>query len=374
MSYQLAFRTATVILGPMSVSSINDHNKNARYIALWLFVCAATVFCMVVVGAITRLTDSGLSMVEWRPIMGAFPPMSVAECDRVFSLYKSSPEFQKEHFWMTKDDFKFIFFWEWFHRVLGRLIGILYFMPLVWFWVRNKIPTGYKPKLILLFVLGGCQGLMGWYMVQSGLVDVPAVSHYRLAAHLSLAFLIFVGLLWTGLSLLNWPRDINQYCSKLHIHSVVAVLVLSITIVWGAFTAGLDAGLIYNDSFPKMGEHWIPEDFYIYDTVWMNAINTHSGVQMIHRWLAILTVCILLSLWLHGYIKGIKHPALNGLACMTVLQFALGIATLMSHVSLPIATLHQAGALIMLAFLTLCLKMFSSRPVHSSPASETSDI
>ena len=271
---------------------------------------------------------------------------------RVFDLYRETPEYQKKNFWMGMEDFKTIFFWEWFHRFWGRLIGLVFALPLAFFWLRGMIPAGYHLKLLGLLVLGGLQGLMGWYMVQSGLIDQPAVSHYRLAAHLSLAFVIFAALILTALPLMQIQHRPSR---PLYIHSLITLLFISVTIIWGAFTAGLDAGLVYNESFPKMGGQWVPPDFWKYDTVWMNIVENHSGVQFAHRWIAILSVAVVLSLWLHGVFRNHAFPMLHAVAAMAVLQMGLGIWTILSGVHIHVAATHQGGAIFLLTFLLLCL-------------------
>jgi cytochrome c oxidase assembly protein subunit 15 len=311
-----------------------------------LFACCGLVFLMVIVGGMTRLTESGLSMVEWKPLIGAIPPLSEKEWHRVFDLYQQSPEFQKKNFWMDLGDFKQIFFWEWLHRFLGRFIGIAYALPLLWFWARKQIPPGYKIKLLVPFILGGLQGALGWYMVKSGLVDNPAVSHYRLAAHLLLALLIYGVMLWFGLSLRATKKSPDRV---LFVQGIAALLFLVMTIIWGAFTAGLDAGLIYNDSFPKMGGAWIPPEAYT------SILATPAGVQFLHRWLAIATVLMVAGFWLHAAIRKSLFPALNILAVMIMLQAGLGILTLFSAVWIPAAALHQAGALVSLTLLMISL-------------------
>ena len=335
----------------MNTSTDNKDSPNPKAIALWLYSCAFMVFAMMVIGAITRLTESGLSMVEWRPLIGALPPLSTEEWQRVFDLYRETPEYQKKNSWMGIEDFKTIFFWEWFHRFWGRLIGIVFALPLAFFWIRKMIPAGYHLKLLGLLILGGLQGLMGWYMVQSGLIDQPAVSHYRLAAHLSLAFVILALLLLTAFSLHVKTMHPNR---ALHTHSAIALLFLSITIIWGAFTAGLDAGLVYNESFPKMGGAWMPPDFWKYDTIWINILENHSAVQFAHRWLATASVLVVLSLWIHGLLRNAAFPALHILAIFSLLQMGLGIATLLSGINIHLAATHQAGAAILFATLILC--------------------
>jgi cytochrome c oxidase assembly protein subunit 15 len=302
-----------------------------------------------VIGAITRLTESGLSMVEWRPLIGALPPMNEAEWQRVFELYQQTPEYQKKNAWMGIADFKNIFFWEWFHRLWGRLIGLVFAAPLLWFWLRRNIPAGYGLKLFGLLILGGLQGLMGWYMVKSGLVDMPAVSHYRLAAHLSLAMLIFALLIITALSVLGVKSKPN---ASLYAHGWIALATLAITIFWGAFTAGLDAGLLYNDSFPHMDGALIPPDFYQYPHIWQNVLENPVGVQLIHRWLAIATTLVVAGLWVHAtFIKRHSYAAMHALGAMVLLQFTLGLATLFTNVSIHTAAAHQAGAAILLGLL-----------------------
>ena len=312
------------------------HDKT---VSNWLFITAFFVFCMAVIGAITRLTESGLSMVEWRPLIGTIPPLSHDEWIRVFELYKQTPEYQKEHFWMELNDFKTIFFWEWFHRFWGRLIGIIYALPLALFWIKGMIPDGFKPRFIGLLFLGGSQAVMGWYMVESGLVDIPSVSHYRLAAHLSLAFIIFAALIWVAFEVRN-PH--KQWVKSPHIIFYPTLVLFSLTIIWGAYVAGLDAGLVYN-TWPKMGQTMIPAESFtiskiITDPVW---------VQFTHRWIAIITALLFI---LYGWIA--KAPLL---IVAILLQVGLGIATLLSQVWIPLAALHQAGAFIVLFALLLAV-------------------
>lgn len=330
---------------------MNERSNNI--IASWLFGVCSLVFIMVVVGGLTRLTNSGLSMVEWRPLMGTLPPMSEAEWERVFALYKNSPEFAKKHFWMDMGDFKQIFFWEWGHRLLGRVIGIAYALPLIFFWIKGMIPKGYKLKLLIPFFLGGLQGLMGWYMVMSGLVDHPEVSHFRLAAHLSLAFIIIGVLLWLALSIRNTKHHSDPVLFR---HGVIALFMLSCTIIWGAFTAGLDAGLIYNDSFPKMGDHWLPEILTREGFSLALLSENHESVQFLHRWLAIGSALALLSLWFHGLLRNNGFVTLHLLAGMVFVQFSLGLATLYSQVDIHFAAMHQSGGLVTFILTIICLK------------------
>lgn len=332
----------------------SENHLNA--LAYWLLFCCASVFAIVIVGAITRLSGSGLSIVEWKPLIGAFPPMNETEWMRVFDLYKGSPEFQKKNFWMELSDFKSIFFWEWAHRLLGRMIGLFYALPFMFFLLRGWIPKGYKLKLFVIFLLGGAQGFMGWYMVKSGLVDIPTVSHYRLAAHLSLALLIYALMFWIAMTFRKIAKSRTpKPDAALYTHGWIALGFIIITIFWGAYTAGLDAGLVYNDTFPKMGETWVPHEIWFYKPFWVNFFENHAGVQFVHRWLAILTACVVLSFSLNALRRKRTEWCFAALGAFVFLQVGLGIATLMSSVSVPIAVLHQGGAVILLTLLLRCL-------------------
>jgi heme a synthase len=329
------------------------------------------VFAMIIIGAITRLSESGLSITQWKPVTGALPPLSEGQWQAEFDLYKQSPEFIKKNSWMALSDFKSIFFWEWLHRLWGRLIGLVFGLPLLVFWLRGMIPRGYGYTFLGLLALGGAQGFVGWYMVASGLIDVPAVSHYRLAAHLLLALFIMQALLATGFAIGGVRRHPDR---ALFIHAAAALALLSVTILWGAFTAGLDAGLIYNDSFPLMGGQWMPPDFWAKGPLLANVTENHSAVQFTHRWLAISSVVMILSLWAHALARHKTLPALHAAAGLSVLQAGLGIATLFSGVNLHVAATHQAGAVILLSLLTLAL--YQSRPQQDQasaarPAAQT---
>jgi heme a synthase len=340
-----------------------------RKIAIWLYVCAFMVFAMAVIGAVTRLTESGLSITEWNPVSGALPPLNAAQWQHEYDLYRQSPEFKDKHFWMALADFKHIFFWEWLHRLWGRLIGVVYGLPLLWFAVRRQIPRGYGWKFVGLLALGGGQGLLGWWMVESGLVDRPSVSHFRLAAHLALALFIFGCTLWLAFDFTPSPRrgegggegDIEssnplRFKSPspnplpegrgLRVHGLIALALLAATIVWGAFTAGLHAGLIYN-TFPLMNGHLTPPEP-------VNILTEHSWVQFTHRWLAVTAGLAILS-----FAWRVRDGAL---AAMVLVQITLGISTLLSVVWLPLAVLHQAGAIILLALTLRALH----RAVHGN--------
>lgn len=311
-----------------------------KLISRWLFICAAAVFIMALVGAITRLTESGLSIVEWKPITGALPPLSESAWVQEFSLYQSSPQYALVNKGMSLAEFKDIYFWEWLHRLIGRLIGILYFIPFAYFWVRKRIPQDAKRPLLIILALGFLQGAMGWYMVKSGLIDRPSVSHYRLAAHLGLAFILFSALLYMGLRFSVVSKQVLRSRLLLGVFALVAI-----TMVWGAFTAGLRAGLVYNDMFPFMGEHLWPSEMFE-----GNFLENHAAVQFTHRLLAVVTAVTGLTL---AFKMRNALPQLCALlALMLAVQVSLGIATVVTSVNIIPAVLHQAGALMLLAILT----------------------
>jgi cytochrome c oxidase assembly protein subunit 15 len=301
---------------------------------------------MAIIGAITRLTESGLSMVEWRPLVGAIPPLSGAEWQRVFDLYRQTPEYQKINTGMSLDEFKYIFFWEWFHRFWGRMIGLAYAVPLIFFWIKRMIPQGYKPALIGLLIMGGMQAVMGYIMVLSGLADRPSVSHYKLAAHLSLAFVIFGWLLWLGYSLSNFKPLATSFCKRRH--GWVALGFVSVTIIWGAFMAGKDAGLV-SSNWPHMYQGvMIPDDAF--SSVYY-FFNNEESIHFTHRTIAIFALIMVVT-----FAWRVQSLAISS---MVFIQFALGIATVMSHVAIPMAAMHQGGAFILVALILqnmYCLK------------------
>ena len=333
-------------------------------ISCWLLICLSLIFVMVILGGVTRLTGSGLSMVNWHPVHGAIPPLSAEQWQQEFSNYQQSPEYQKINRDMNVNDFKSIFWFEYSHRMLGRLIGLVFLLPFLYFWWRKKIDPGLTPKLIVMFALGGFQGLLGWYMVKSGLVNNPHVSQYRLTAHLLSAILIYGFILWTILDL-NQKKTYQalQYSSvaiwrKL---SLGLIMLLLLTVVSGGFVAGLKAGMIFN-SFPLMGGQWIPEGVGALSPWYLNIFENMVTVQFNHRWLA-MTSGILLLGW---YIKGrsrFDDPAINRsfklIGMMVVIQLALGISTLLMQVPVTLAAMHQAGALILFSVMLINVHLLS---------------
>ena len=314
---------------------------------MWLLVCCALVFAMVVLGGVTRLTGSGLSMVDWRPVVGWLPPLSETQWQQSFDRYQQSPQFQKVNSHMNVGDYKNIFWLEYLHRLLGRLIGIVFFVPFVVFAMRGYIRRHQWPKYLLMFALGGLQGLLGWYMVKSGLVNDPHVSQYRLTAHLVAAFLIYAYMFWVALSLLYPQGGGNKHAW--FARTVGLFGLISITIVSGGFVAGLKAGKIYN-TFPMMGADWIPPGLTTLDPVWRNFTENTTTVQFDHRLLAIITfLMIIVYFW---RVRNIELPAraakaTKALLHTSILQVALGISTLILSVPLILAVSHQAVAMLL---------------------------
>lgn len=314
-------------------------------VAAWLFASAFMVAAMVVIGGITRLTESGLSMVEWRPLMGWIPPMGDAEWQRVFDMYKATPEYSSANFWMSLDDFKTIFFWEYIHRVWGRLIGLVFALPFLFFLVTGRLERGLVPRLVLLFALGGLQGAIGWWMVTSGLVDEARVSPYRLSVHLSMAFLILGLLLWTALGLIQRPAG-GTRSQRIGAGHVLAAV--SITVVLGAFVAGTDAGFAYN-TFPLMGGRFVPAEYWDADLGWRSVVEHVPAVQFHHRWVAVLTALLTLIFVFRNRTRtdGVARLALTLLGGMVLLQVGLGISALLAFVPVWLGALHQAGAVVL---------------------------
>ena len=329
------------------------HTSTQRPIAYWLFACCLMVLATLLVGGVTRLTHSGLSIVEWQPLLGAIPPLSEADWLAVFAKYQQSPEYLKVNLHMDLEGFKFIFWWEWAHRLLGRLIGVVFFLPFLWFALRGRLSRALWPKLLGFFVLGGLQGAMGWYMVKSGLVENPHVSQFRLAAHLGLAFLIFGLMLWTGLGLLQERRKAADGSPLRSVQRIGAVLValLFLMVLSGALVAGTHAGLIYN-TFPLMGDGFIPPDLLALQPLWLNFFENQITVQFDHRLFAwFFFGTIPLYCWrVWRVAPRARNAALMVLAMLTV-QLSLGIATLINGVPVMLGAAHQVGAMILFGLL-----------------------
>lgn len=322
------------------------------HILWWLLGTLFLVWCMVMLGGATRLTHAGLSIVEWRPITGIIPPLTDGAWGKAFADYQNYPEYKLVHYNMSLSEFKFIFFMEYFHRLLGRLMGIFFIIPLVIFWRRGWLTPVLKRRSFWILGLGLAQGAMGWYMVKSGLVKDPAVSHYRLTAHLGIAFLIAGVLLWTLFDCLSVPKA-KQLNARLYIG--FTLILQLITMLYGGFVAGLKAGLIYN-TFPLMEGDWLPGEWNFLHPLWVNFFENAAMVQWIHRVLGTLSF---LFVWLvviksTPLEKQIKRCCLWWAAATTI-QLGLGILTLLYHVPATLGTIHQGWAMVILALGLLCL-------------------
>lgn len=314
-------------------------------LARWLFAVAGLIVAMVVVGGITRLTESGLSITEWKPITGVVPPLTHAAWEHAFDLYKRIPEYQAFNRGMTLAGFQAIFFWEYLHRLLGRVIGLAFAAPLAWFWIRGQVPAGYKPRLVALLALGGLQGAIGWWMVASGLSVRTDVSHIRLMVHLLTALIILGGIIWTALDLVQLQRRPLAPSSRFTPLALVALALLFAQLGYGALTAGLDAGHAFN-SWPLMGDTLFPAGALPAGAGSGEMVNNPIVVQFVHRWLAFVAAAGLLTLaWRTARARSRAGMAVAGLV---ILQIALGIATLLSGVRIEIAVWHQLNAALLL--------------------------
>lgn len=343
-------------------------------VGAWLLVMAALVILMVLVGGATRLTDSGLSITEWKPVTGAIPPLSEEAWQEEFAKYRQIPEYRFVNKGMSLDEFKRIYWWEWGHRFLGRLIGAVFAAGFLFFLLTRRLSRPMVPWLALIFALGGAQGALGWYMVQSGLVDRVDVSQYRLAAHLGLAALILGAILWTALRLIRPEPEKRQRASALPLLLGFFSVLLFAQILMGGFVAGLDAGLSYT-TWPRMDGQWIPDGLFT-GMAWHQALfEDRLTVQFVHRAGGYLVAIWALGLWLYGrqlpLAPGLRG-VLNALLVVVALQVALGVLTLVHVVPLPLALLHQAGALAVFVLALLALHQAlggGTRPrgVHAAP-------
>jgi cytochrome c oxidase assembly protein subunit 15 len=346
-------------------------DRNRRWVASWLFALCVMVLGMIVLGGATRLSGSGLSIMEWAPLLGALPPLSEAEWKRLFGLYQQIPQYHLLHEGFGLDGFKRIFWLEWTHRLWGRLIGLAFIVPLLILWARGAIAPWLRSRLIVLFLLGGAQGAVGWFMVASGfLPDSTSVSAYRLVIHLSVALVLYVALLWTGLSVL-WPLPAPLPSAAPRRLAAVSAGCLALTIVAGGFVAGTHAGLIYN-TFPLMDGRLVPADYAAIDPFMRNLTENAAAVQFDHRLLATLSAILVIATVVTGIRAGAAGRlrwALAALMAAVATQYALGIATLLSAVPLGLATAHQATAVLALtaAVWVLHAARPAARPNLSTP-------
>ena len=339
-------------------------HRNRAAIATWLFAVLAMLFVMVVLGGVTRLTQSGLSMVEWHPVTGWLPPTSEAAWRETFRNYQQFPEFRQLNFTMDLAEFKEIFWLEYLHRLWGRLIGVAFFVPFVYFLARRRVGWRLGAKLGTLFVLGGLQGVLGWYMVKSGLAERPDVSQYRLSAHLGAALVIYGYMLWVALGLLFPEPQAPPGGRKLWRSSLAVLALIFVTVLSGAFVAGTDAGFAYN-TFPLMAGQWVPDGLFDMDPFILNFLENITTIQFEHRLLAETLFVVIAAFWImarRAALTARARRAAHGLAAMAVVQIALGITTLLLVVPVAVAAAHQAGALVLYTIAVWMVHEMRPRP------------
>ena len=330
------------------------HANSERQVAAWLFTCCAILFGLVVLGGVTRLTGSGLSITDWRPVTGILPPFTEQAWQSELELYRATPEYQKVNRGMSMAEFKFIYGFEYAHRLLARLLGLAFVIPLAFFWARGRIPHRLRWPLLGILGLGMLQGYMGWFMVQSGLVDIPRVSPYRLSAHLGLALLIYASMFWLALRLAR-PRFAGGEQAPSGLRWLL--LLVAVTIMSGAFVAGNKAGLVYN-TFPTMAGQWIPDGLLHLQPVWRNWFENPATVQFTHRLLGLGTAALIILAWVNALRLSLAPAArlgIHALAVMAILQAALGIKALLMFVPVSIGAAHQGGAVILLSLTLFAL-------------------
>lgn len=342
--------------------------QSRRLVASWLFIVAGMILVMVVLGGATRLTGSGLSIMEWAPLMGALPPTSHAEWERLFALYQKIPQYTLVNDGFGLAGFKHIFWLEWTHRLWGRLIGVVFLLPLLWFWATARIERHLVPRLGLLFVLGGLQGAVGWFMVASGFeADSTSVSPYRLVVHLVLALILYAAIVWTGLSALHPIRYRPATPPLLRRLAFTCLAMLSLTIVAGGLTAGTHAGFTYN-TFPLMDGRLVPDGYAMLHPWIRNLTENIAAVQFDHRLLATLTLILVSTLAVLGWRLGLPRPLAVCLAAAVAGQYALGVTTLLLVVPVSVATMHQSGAVLLLTVVLVVVHRLSGarrRPVET---------
>lgn len=348
-----------------------DRRARPRAVGAWLLACCVVLLTLVMVGGATRLTESGLSIVDWKPVAGVLPPIGEAAWQAEFARYQASPQYTEVNRGMSLGEFKTIFWFEYVHRLLARLLGLCFALPLLWFWLRGAIPARLRWPLLGILALGAAQGYMGWYMVKSGLVDVPRVSPYRLAAHLGLALLVHALMLRVALGLL-WPRiaDAAGTAARRWPRGLLLALV-AITILFGAFVAGLRAGHMYN-TFPLMAGHWIPPGLGGMEPLWRNLFENPVTAQFIHRVLALTTLAVVLWVWwrLRGADLDVAQVrSRHALLLMALVQVGLGICTLLWAVPVWLGTLHQGGAVLLLSAVIVAGWFWTTRSARAAGSS-----
>jgi heme a synthase len=347
-----------------------DESRSQRQIGIWLFAGALLVVVMVILGGYTRLSHSGLSMVTWKPIIGAIPPLNELAWEEEFSRYKSSPEYQKRNYDFSLEEFKSIYWPEFYHRLLGRIMGLAFMVPFLYFLFSKQLKNGRLIRnLMVIFLLGGLQGMIGWYMVKSGLVDDPNVSHYRLAIHLGTALLLFVYILWTALKVSYPGSELKKDASTLIRPFKVLFAFTSIQIIYGALVAGLKAGLYY-PTWPMMGSTWLPSEagVSIVEKGIISFFESASLVQFMHRWIAVFVIGIIFWIYFKTRKLDLNEIQIRIMMWMLIIvgiQFTLGVLTLLYHVPISLGVLHQFGAVALLTINVLALYFFKGTRINN---------
>ncbi len=342
------------------------HSTSQKPIIIWLLTGCVLIYIMVVIGGITRLTHSGLSMVEWNMIVGSMPPISDADWQVPFEKYQQSPEYQQRNSHFTLEEFKSIYWWEYLHRFLGRFIGLVFIVPFLFFLWKKKLSPLMIRRGIILLLLGGFQGVLGWYMVKSGLSKNPYVSHYRLAAHLISAFIVFGFTLWYALDLIYPNQEIETDTSSLRKNGRVFFGFVIIQIIYGAFVAGLKpvVGLGY-PTFPKMGDEWFPDTITAFDPLWVNFLEKGAGVQFVHRYNAYIVVILILYIWYNAKkmtLSPLQQKSADLLLWVVMFQFLLGVLTILYSAPLLLGILHQTGAFLLFGSSMFFLHQMRKKP------------
>jgi cytochrome c oxidase assembly protein subunit 15 len=347
----------------------NYKEKNKAIIA-WLLSGCVLIFIMVVVGGITRLTHSGLSIVNWNLIMGTLPPLNEAQWQEAFEAYQQFPEYQLVNYHFSLQEFKSIFFWEYLHRLIGRVIGLVFIIPFAIFLIRKQFSRRLLWQCLVILGMGALQGFLGWWMVKSGLVKNPDVDHVRLAIHLTTAFLTFAVTFWVALEQMYPQRPVISH-SGIRQWSLGLLVVLLVQIVYGAFVAGLNAGFILN-TWPMMGDAWVHPAVFALQPWWANLIDGLAGVQFVHRYLAYVAAGLALVVWYLARKRNLsllQHRSVVAMVVMVVLQFLLGVFTLLYAVPVVLGVLHQAAAFLLLGNVVLVLFAFR-KAAKNSPIDE----
>lgn len=343
------------------------HDVSRKKIIIWLLTGCFFIFSMVVIGGITRLTGSGLSITEWNLVMGTIPPLNESQWNEAFEKYKEIPQYKKLNYDYSLSDFKKIFFWEYLHRLVGRLIGIVFLIPFLYFYLTKQVDKPMIRKMLLLFALGGLQGFLGWFMVKSGLAERTSVSHYRLAIHLLAAFITFAFTLWFSLELMYQDKSGTGLQKKKYMRIIQCLLVMVLfQIIYGAFVAGLHAGKFAN-TFPTMDGEWIPSGIFVMNPVWINFFENPVTIQFIHRLLALLILLLTGWIWLTANKIALNHSQRNGIQFLffvVAFQFLIGVLALLSKVNIALASLHQIGAFLL--FSAVIFLLFQFRKAHRS--------